>query len=76
MIHIVLTEETDSQSEFKSVLAGDSDTPYQLLSHYNIDPKTKHVYMNGRLLSNQAMEKPFSEITKSKMLFIAVRYKT
>lgn len=75
MIRIALTLETDGASNFKSVLAEDSDTPYQLLSHYKIDPKTKHIYLNGRLLSNQALEKPFNNLTNNNKIFIAVRYK-
>ena len=76
MLRIILTQETDGQNDFKSVYVDDNDTPCQLLYHYRINPKTKNVYLNGQLLSSQAINKTFKELSKGEKLFVAVRYKT
>lgn len=49
------------------------ETPNQILEHCKINPKTKIVYMNGKILSNEKMKAPLPE---TGVVHLAIRNKT
>lgn len=63
---------TDDEGVFRTFLAT-KETPNQILEHYNINPNTKIVYMNGKILSRDKMN---SSIPESGTIHLAVKNKT
>jgi len=69
MCKITLTEE---DGEYRTCLVS-SETPTEILRHFRINPQTKIVYMNGKILSEEKMNKP---INCTGTVHLAVKDKT
>lgn len=52
---------SDEEGMYKTILVS-KETPSQILAHYKINPDTKIVYLNGKILSREKMNKPIPEI--------------
>ena len=52
---------TDEEGLYKTFLAS-KETPNQILEHFKINPDTKIVYLNGRILSREKMNKQFPDV--------------
>lgn len=63
---------TDEDGMSKSILVS-KETPNQILKHFNINPETKIVYLNGKILSREKMANPIPETGK---VFLAIKNKT
>ena len=63
---------TDEDGIFKTCLVS-NETVNQVLEHFRINPDTKIVYMDGKILSKEKMKKPFP---KTGVVHLAVKNKT
>ena len=57
----------------KSCMVTATETPNRILKYYAINPETKIVYMNGKILSKEDMKKPIKAIGN---IFLSVKNKT
>ena len=62
----------DDRGVFRTFFAV-KETPNQILEHYNINPETKIVYMNGKILSREKMN---TLIPETGTVHLAIRNKT
>lgn len=69
MCKLVLTEE---DSDVRTCLVS-SETPLEILKHFKINPQTKIVYLNGKILSEEKMNNP---INCTGTVYLAVKNKT
>jgi len=63
---------TNEDGVFKSCFVS-NETTNQILEHFNINPDTKIVYMNGRIMSKEKMNKPIPELG---IVHFAIKNKT
>ena len=63
---------TDEDGVFRTCLVS-NETTNQILQHFNINPDTKIVYLNGKILSREKMNKP---IPSSGIVHLAVKNKS
>lgn len=71
---IVMRRVTMTENEnMTSFMISDAETPFQILSHFHIDPNKNLVFINGSLLPITKMNEP---ISNKGHIFMSVRRKT
>ena len=64
---------SDEDGTYKTCLASETETPIGILQHFHVNPDTKIVYLNGKILSREKMAKP---IPNTGLVHLAIRNKT
>lgn len=62
----------DEDHTSKTFLISGTETPYQILSYYHMNPDLKIVYLNGQIISNERMKIPIGTMGN---IYISVRNK-
>ena len=64
----------DYDGSYTVVLASNSETPYQILTHKHIDPETKKVFINGKKITEAKINTPLSALSSAgAMIYLSVK---
>lgn len=69
MCKVIMTDEDG----FHKTCIISKETPNELLKHFNFNPDTKIVYLNGKILSREKMAQPIPE---TGTVHLAIKNKT
>ena len=71
MCKVILISEDEEES--RTCMVTSDETPIHILKHYGIDTRTKIVYIDGQIISNEKMHLP---LNREGRVFLAIKPKT
>ena len=65
----------DDEGGYNALVASGSDTPYQILTHHHINPQTRKVFINGKLIAGEKFNSPLSGFqSQGSTIFIRIKF--